>query len=457
MTGRKLAIFIAAAACALSVCACTGSADADKFKDMKKKMEQVTEDSQQKQEKAEETEKKNAVPQKEEAGETPEGEFAAAFADKDVENNGGLFVEVGNRVYFRVYNKRSLALTTMGKPYPSEVDELLSKIMYYDLDTDETCEFAEVGGFGDLYASVDGLLLADPARGTTTLIREDGSIEEDFLEGLIREVSSNGKDYSCADPGDDSDPAGGIPEGDEDRDRQPGEVYLSEGRYGDLMACSFNNGDVKVSPDYIFKPGKHDMFGSAIEGAVCFSDDSVFLIKADGDKSPEEGKWAYDLRKLTFECYRFDEDHLKNGNPQYTLLEELSSVGWSCGEIDYLDLEGTWQMKGAIVEGFQYDDFTDSAIVPRVDFKEDGSAEFYSVDAATGEKLSSDGMFIDADQKIEDGPDYAIHFEYGDDSNYPDIIGVCYLSGDRLGIYKRYHYDGNSIGWTMGSYYKVTE
>ena len=443
MTGRKFAIFITAGICALSMCACTSSADADKFKDFKNKMEQeATEQAPQKPEKKQ-TETKKDEPDVEEA----DGEYAKAFADGSVENNGGLFVKVGNRVYFRIYNKRSLALTTMGVPYPSEVDELPSKLMYYDLDTDEIHEFAEVSGFGNLYASVDGLLLADPVRGTTTLIRDDGNIEEDFLEGLISEVSSNGKDYSCADSDDEA------------TGQSQGNVYLSEDHWGDLMAHTNNNGDVIVYKDYIYEPGKNDMFGSAITGAVCFSDDSVFLIKADGDKSPEEGKWAYDLTKLTYECYRFDEDHKNNGFPQYTLLEELSSVGWSCGEINYDDLEGTWQMKGAIVEGFQYDDFSDSAIVTRIDFNEDGSMEFYSADAATGEKITSEGKFIDGGREEEEGSDYAICYTDDMDENtgIRDLIGVCYLSGDRLGIYKRYHYDGTSIGWYKGSFYKVEE
>ena len=454
MMGRKFAIFIVAAACA-AMCACNNAVDTDKFQDLKNKMEQEAEGAKPQKKEKKKTEAEKAEPEEVKA----DGLFAKAFADRAVENNGGLFVKVGDRVYFRIYNKRSLALTTMGVPYPSEVDELPSKVMYYDLGTDEVQEVCEVSGFGDLYASVEGLLLADPVRGTTTLIREDGSIEEDYLDGLICEVSSTGDNYSCADADDDTDSADEIKGGDEERDHLPGDVYLSEGNWGDLMARSYSNEDVVLYKDYIYEPGKHDMFATALTGAVCFSDDSVFLIKASGDKSPEEGKWAYDLTRLAFECYRFDEDHMTEYGPRCTLNEELLSVGWSCGQIDYNDLEGTWQMKGAIVEGFQYDDFSDSEVVTRIDFNEDGSMEYYTADAATGKKLSSEGMFIDVDWEEEGESDYAIYYTYDmdEDTVIRDLIGVCYLSGDRLGIYKRYHYDGSSIGWYKGSFYKVKQ
>ncbi len=416
-------MIITAFACAAALGAC-GSAPADtgKLEDLKKRMEQEAEENKKKEEKKDETAEKQEEPEDKEP-------------EKEIENSGGLFVKVGNRVYFRIYDKRSLGLTTMGGPFISETGELPSKLMYYDLDTDETKEVCELRGSGPLFASDEGLLLADHTNGTTTLIREDGTIEEGYYKECI-----------SADPS----------EGNDEEEHRPGDVYLSNKNYGDLVAHTYDGEDVVIYKDYIYEPGEYDMFADAIEGAVCFSDDVAFVIRTSGDKSPEEGKWAYDLSKLMFECIRFDEEHMTDGRPKYSFITELSSAGWDKGEIEYDELVGTWQMKSANVEGFQYDDYTDSDIVTRIDFNEDASAVVYSFDTRSGEKKGDDNTFIQM-RPDEEGPDYAYRFADEDDGNAedPGTIGVCFLSNGRLGIMNRYHYDGNSVGWYKGSFYKV--
>ena len=128
--------------------------------------------------------------------ESPEGLFARAFNEGQIENNGGMFVRVANRVYYRVYSPRALELTVIGFPRVSEVDaNPLSKLKYYDLDTDKSVEVCELKGIGNLYATVDGICIDSYPDGfhSTTCIDENGEINEHYLDGNITGVSDDGR------------------------------------------------------------------------------------------------------------------------------------------------------------------------------------------------------------------------------------------------------------------------
>ncbi len=185
------------------LCACTNSSNIDtgKLDELKKKMEENS-TSDKAPEKPEKKTKKKKEEQKEEA---PAGLFERAFADGDVENNGSKFVRVGNRVYFRTYNTRALSFTTLDVPDIDEVrTDLPSTLMYFDLDTDETVEVSEVYGIGDLYATTDGICIDSYPDGyaSTTLIDENGNINENYLPANITGVSEDGRSMSVAEKDD---------------------------------------------------------------------------------------------------------------------------------------------------------------------------------------------------------------------------------------------------------------
>ena len=98
MTFKKAFIYMMAAVM-LCLCGCKEKKiDTGNLEELKDRLEQ--------QAAAEKNEQQNAQgnaqesEQKEE--EIPEGLFAKAFADGQIENNGGMFVRVANRVYYRV-------------------------------------------------------------------------------------------------------------------------------------------------------------------------------------------------------------------------------------------------------------------------------------------------------------------------------------------------------------------
>lgn len=413
MKNKTLALFIASVVAALLLCGCgEDKSGASAFEKMKDKTEQ-----QALEQKPEEPEKESApeeeIEEKEEN--SPEDFFAKAVAEGLIENNGGLFVKVANRVYFRIYDKRALCLTTMGDSFIDEVrEDCPSKLMYFDLDTDKTVEAGTMTGIGPLFATKDGICVSS-------------DLDESTAASLTDESRS--------------------------------EVYLSNVTYGDLVCRTSDDEEKAVYKDYIYDPGEGAMFRDAIEGAVCFDNDSLFLIKVNALRAPEEdmgGRMAFDLEKLSFECYRFDDAHKSGNDPQYFNLGECSSTGWASGEIGYDRLIGSWQCTSAIVEGFDYQVYKDSSTVEVITFNEDGSAVISHIDKSSGQKVSDDRNIHKAQpEDPEYAPDYAYYYET-DDAD-PEKIGICYLTHGRLGIYHLYHYDGTSTGWYMGAYHKVKE
>ncbi len=145
----KHCILIVSVVMAVMMCACAENKDTGKGRldELKKKMEENVASAE---ESGEPQEKRSSKEQNDDAKEgKTAGLFARAFADGTVENNGGAFVRAGNRIYFRVYNTRSLAATTLGGLYIDEVSAAQpSTLKFLDLDTDEEVEVCEVYGTG---------------------------------------------------------------------------------------------------------------------------------------------------------------------------------------------------------------------------------------------------------------------------------------------------------------------
>ena len=200
----------------LFLCACSQSAglDTGKIDEAKSKIEEKNAASAQ----DAGSEKKSTKKKKKDEKKESNGFFADAFAEGNVENNGGMFVKVGNRVYYRMYNTRAVSFTTLDRPCIDEVrSDLPSVLMYYDLDTDKSVTVCEVCGIGPLYATVDGICLDSYPDGSpsTTLIDENGKTDEHYLSANITGVSADG---SCVSVG----------ESDENDDIIP--VLFSEGK-----------------------------------------------------------------------------------------------------------------------------------------------------------------------------------------------------------------------------------
>ena len=184
--------------------------------------------------------------------------FAKAFSNAQVENNGSMFVRVANRVYYRVYSPRALELTTIGFPSIDEVDaNHPSKLMYYDLDTDENVEVCELSGIGNLYATVDGICLDSYPDGTasTTLVDENGVINEHYLDGNIMDVSEDGRSVVIATSDDD----------------------------GQIIPCVWRDGKKIGIPDV----------GSAYFRSLGFAKNSM-IIRADSESYDKDSVYSYD-------------------------------------------------------------------------------------------------------------------------------------------------------------------
>ncbi|MCR4990796.1 MAG: hypothetical protein K6A38_08040 [Lachnospiraceae bacterium] len=535
---------------------------------------------------------------KEEAHETPDedkGLFERSFDSGQVENNGGLFVRVGNRVYFRLYNKRSLEPVTYEDSFIDETDyDQPSLLEYFDLDENKVVEVCEVNATGPIYVTTDGICLQTYRDGAFSmiLVDEDGNVDENYFNGTISKVSPDGRSFIAFEEDEDGDNVSvfysngekvGKPseEGDgfvgigfagdtvigqvidhnsfdrelfsydymgeltmlgkvdaydmetysltpnieeltpgedggyvtvsyrdgtadavvawavygfkngkkdsvtlidsgntgkeynysypkvslgEDNElmisaHKAGDVYLSDGSYGDLMCHTGDGEDVEAYDMYIYDPGDYSMYKTLVEGAVCVDENAVFLIKANAYRCPEEDMGvnrAYELSGLSYEYIRFEtegEGKYEKNSYNWFSIGELYSAGWSKGEIEYDRLIGTWKMNSTVVEGSDYQDCSEDLFETRITFNEDGSAVLSNVDKATGNKAADDQILHEAEPSEDSSLDYAYYYETDDEQ--PMQVGVCYLSHGRLAIYVYYHYDGNSVGWYRGSFTKT--
>ncbi|MBO4890146.1 MAG: hypothetical protein J5574_04060 [Lachnospiraceae bacterium] len=576
---RLTLLYIAAVVAALSLCGCKEEkVDTSGFEKLKDKMEQqaVTEEP-------EEKEPESATEEESE----PAGLFAKAFADGQVENNGGMFVRVGDRVYYRVYSPRAVELTVIGYPSVDEVDaDQPSKLMYYDLDAEKSVEVSEVKGIGNLYATVDGICIDSYPDGShsTTVIDENGEVNEHYLDGNITGVSDDGRSvvigesdendsiipclyrdgkkignpneggskerfsslgfagdclisgrtsedynsysvYSYLDTDEtiklgDVEPfdmetytlspivedmvsngrkgyitvafrdgtanaltewriysfdagkpgsleifkEGGpaeeydyeIPKVNAGGDYAPylsshvvGDVYLSEGTWGDLMGIAPDCKKVLIRENYVSKPDEMMTYMTNIENGYCFSNNAAFFHEVSGQRSPDEDigwRWAYELIEIDYRMFRFDKDHTdEKGWPQSEILEYLRSVGWNKGDIGYDRLVGEWKADSYNVEGeFRIAEQENGVNDEMIRFDEDGNALIYFKGRASG-KISHEKLMHRAGEDEFMGGDYA--YIYHSEDEDPLRAGVAYISHNVLKINYLYHFDGNSTGW----------
>ncbi|MCR4788510.1 MAG: hypothetical protein K5888_07985 [Lachnospiraceae bacterium] len=145
--------------------------------------------------------KKDEEPVEEPPEEEATGVFAEAFRNGEVENNGDWYVRVGDKVYFRIFNKSGLErITYMGDCILEVPDDSLESMIYtYDLNTDEYGEYCKTIGTGKLFAVSEGLLLADQTSNGTVLIPMDGSEGKRYLDGIPKAVSEDGRYLVTAD------------------------------------------------------------------------------------------------------------------------------------------------------------------------------------------------------------------------------------------------------------------
>lgn len=582
-----LAVTAVIASALISACG-ANTVDTGKLNDLKDKVEQQ-ESSQQKDQK-----KKKKTKKKTEQEEEANGLFAKAFRDKEVENNGGAFVRVANRVYYRVYSPRCLALTVIGLPSVDETNtDTPSKLMYYDLDEEKSVEVCEVSGVGSLYATIDGICLDSYPDGaaSTTLIDENGAIDEHCYAGNITDVSADGRsvvigesdenDYIVPCMYRDKERIGIPNDGEEDSycssfgfagnslivrltsgsasgeciysfdengkltklgDIEPfdmetytlspvveelapsdeksylsvsfrdgtanalvawrvysltpgaegslelydegeateeydyetpkitvndgyppllsahaaGDVYLSEGTWGDLMCVASDSKKVLIREDFVSKPDEFMTYVQNIDNGHCFDNSAVFFLDISGQRSPDDDagwRWAYQLIEIDYRIFRFDKDHTENGMPMSDMLEYIRSVGWDKGEIEYDRLVGEWEADSYNVEGeFRIAEEENSQNREMIRFDENGDAMIFFKDRADG-KITNERPMHRAQEDEFLGGDYA-YFYHSEDED-PLRAGVAYLSGGALKINYLYHFDGGSTGWYEIRYTKA--
>ncbi len=179
----------------LAGCKKENSHDAEHLDKLRKTIEDAKSRSQEKPQ-TEEPLKADVTDEKPEEADnkTAAGDFAGAFADGKVENNGGYFVRVGDKVYYRVYHVRALERTSISQFFLDEKDATFPSELYcYDLKTEETEKICDVAGQGKLYAVTEGFCLRTPDGFQTKLVRPDGSDGGIYGKGAIECVSKDGR------------------------------------------------------------------------------------------------------------------------------------------------------------------------------------------------------------------------------------------------------------------------
>ncbi len=120
--------------------------------------------------------------------------FSDEFSAGEVEGNGGYFVQLGRKVYYRVIMPEGMPDTAQFGYYLDEEDPSAASVLsVYDLDTQDWQDVMDVHGRGKLFACSDGLLLSD-GNGSISLIDPDGRSSTKYCKGeRIIDVSSDGE------------------------------------------------------------------------------------------------------------------------------------------------------------------------------------------------------------------------------------------------------------------------
>ncbi len=125
--------------------------------------------------------------------------FAKAFDEEEVQNNGGHFVKVGDRVYYLVYEEGAIDKISLFGGFLDQMPLAGGKaqLYYYDLTKEEAVDTGVNAAAGSaLFAGRDGFYMTIPKDTETYMASkldpETGDMT-DIAEGQIRGVSNDGK------------------------------------------------------------------------------------------------------------------------------------------------------------------------------------------------------------------------------------------------------------------------
>ena len=361
------------------------------------------------------------------------GTFEMAFIDGEVENNGGYFVRVGDRVYFRLYGQTSLDPVTVGTDVLSNgTASGGSKIMYYDINTQEVAEAFPDDGFGRIYVASDGFWLCrredngDEAPEIVLYrVSEDGSNIEDFGHGTPAGVSADGAYVAF------------LP-----YDEDYGSIEMLSG--GEMLSM--------VSPEY----------GEDLTYIGIAEDQLVFLARTKEDYATSchtlysmdivtteltnLGKIPYEENSFVQDAYLIPEQFETRGKDVYVLAAQYEGSGHFLQ--DYIAVHAV-AGKANSVDLIDYEEAT-SEHLPGIVITDDGAkllqVKPYTASLSEG-YYGSLNYYDSIHSVIQLVPDYVPDF--AEDSLYVTALQTVEVVGDDVFVIRSLHERSpeNDIGW----------
>ena len=113
-------------------------------------------------------------------------------SSEEIENNGGFFIRVGNKIYFRRYGHHTLESNALfgqflENSYSGEDTENISAMLAYDMETGQVTEVFEDAGYGRLFAGDGGFYCKRAGDGYGNIaywISYDGSKSVDLGQAV---------------------------------------------------------------------------------------------------------------------------------------------------------------------------------------------------------------------------------------------------------------------------------
>lgn len=124
--------------------------------------------------------------------ETGEKEPSKELSSEEIENNGGFFIRVGNKIYFRRYGHHTLESSALfgqflETSHSGEDTEKVSAMLAYDMETGQVTEVFEDAGYGRLFAGDGGFYCKRAGDGYGNIaywISYDGSKSVDLGQAV---------------------------------------------------------------------------------------------------------------------------------------------------------------------------------------------------------------------------------------------------------------------------------
>ncbi|MBQ9611488.1 MAG: hypothetical protein IJV14_02720 [Lachnospiraceae bacterium] len=359
--------------------------------------------------------------------------FGEAFLDGEVENNGGYFVRIGDRVYFRMYGPESLDPITVGTnvlSYGTPAGG--SRIQYYDIKTKEVVDAFADDGFGRLYAAANGFWFCrndarEDAAPDTVLywVAEDGSESEDFGYGTPLGVSEDGA-YVAFLPYDDN--YGSI-------------EILSGGEMLSMVSPEYNE-----DLTYIGMAEDQLIFLSRTKEDYVTSRHVLYSMDIVTSELTELGKIPYEENSPIQDAYLIPEQYETEGREVYVLAAQYE--GSEHFLQDYIAVKATAGKEDSI-ELISYEEAVNDNLPGLV--VTDGDAELLPAQPHTAGL--SDGYFGSLDyydsafSAIQLVPDYVPDFN--EDSLFRTALQTVEVVGDDVFVIRSIHERSpeNDIGW----------